>query len=129
MRVRVERFIEPVLLLAALESPFHGYDLPRLLEKWGLSVSAIDLGNLYRVLRFLETEGLLRSSWEEVGGRGRRVYRPTPAGRALLHLWTEGLREHLKQVQTFLQRIEAALAATAARAVDGPKGVNLEEGR
>src|SRR5215467_11072838 len=61
---RVERFAEPALLLLLRERPAHGYDLlERLPELTG--EARIEMGNLYRLLRGLEEEGLVTSEWDD----------------------------------------------------------------
>ena len=60
VRARVERFVEPSLLLLLRERPLHGYELiERLPEVVG--EGRVDVGNLYRLLRALEAEGLVSS--------------------------------------------------------------------
>ncbi len=45
----------------------------------------MDLGNLYRLLRSLEEEGVVASVWDEsLAGPAKRVYRLTPSGEELL---------------------------------------------
>src|SRR5437899_1495492 len=62
VRARVERFVEPSLLLLLRERPLHGYELiERLPEVAG--EGRVDVGNLYRLLRALEAEGLVSSEW------------------------------------------------------------------
>ncbi|GII91038.1 PadR family transcriptional regulator [Sinosporangium siamense] len=73
------------LILAVLEKEaLHGYAIMEELGK--LSSGAIDLptGTLYPGLRRLERIGYLRSSWSTVGGRQRRTYELTSAGRRAL---------------------------------------------
>ena len=67
---RVERFSEPALLLLLRERPSHGYDLlERLPELTG--EQRVEMGNLYRLLRALEEEGLVSSRWSD----GKRTAR------------------------------------------------------
>ena len=79
---RVERFAEPALLLLLRERPAHGYDLlERLPELTG--EARIEMGNLYRLLRGLEEEGLVSSEWDDSSpGPAKRRYAITPAGEA-----------------------------------------------
>src|SRR6476659_9410508 len=75
---RVERFAEPALLLLLRERPAHGYDLlERLPELTG--EARIEMGNLYRLLRGLEEEGLVSSEWDASStGPAKRRYAITP---------------------------------------------------
>jgi PadR family transcriptional regulator, regulatory protein PadR len=107
VRARVERFGEPALLLLLSEGPAHGYDLldrlPELLPE-----ERIDMGNLYRVLRGLEEEGIVDSEWDAgAPGPAKRVYELTDDGRALLDAWAEGLGGAAESIGAFLTRYEA----------------------
>ena len=107
MRARVERFVEPAVLLLLREGSLHGYDLlDRLVELTGEKRGA-DLGNLYRVLRALEEDGFVRSAWHaELPGPAKRVYELTDDGLALLGTWAEALRHTQSEIDSFLTRYE-----------------------
>jgi poly-beta-hydroxybutyrate-responsive repressor len=102
----VERFVEPSLLLLLRERPLHGYELiERLPEVAG--EGRIDVGNLYRLLRALEGEGLVTSEWSaDLPGPAKRTYELTEQGRRLLDRWAEALRESQGVVQRFLDRYD-----------------------
>jgi PadR family transcriptional regulator, regulatory protein PadR len=73
------------LILAVLEEePQHGYAVMEVLQ--ARSGGALDLptGTLYPALRRLERAGYVGSEWSTVGGRKRRTYRLTAAGRHAL---------------------------------------------
>jgi poly-beta-hydroxybutyrate-responsive repressor len=103
----VERFVEPALLLLLSESPLHGYDLLERLPELTGDDRGIDLGNLYRVLRALEDDGLVTSTWHaDIPGPAKRVYELTPAGRGLLSIWADALRRTRTELDGFLERFE-----------------------
>ena len=105
MRSRVERFAEPAVLLLLRERPGHGYDLLERIAE--LAGESIDMGNLYRVLRALEEESLVRSEWHGEGsGPARRSYELTDTGRKLLDEWAESLRDTQRRIGSFLERYE-----------------------
>jgi PadR family transcriptional regulator len=106
VRARVERFVEPSLLLLLRERPLHGYELiERLPEVAG--EGRIDVGNLYRLLRSLEAEGLVSSEWSaELPGPAKRTYELTDEGRRLLDRWAEALRKAQTDLQGFLDRYD-----------------------
>ena len=58
VHARIERFVEPALLLVLRDGETHGYDLAEALAELAPD-DAVDLGNLYRLLRSLEVEGLV----------------------------------------------------------------------
>ena len=106
VRARVERFVEPSLLLLLRERPLHGYDLLERIPELGVE-GRVDIGNLYRLLRALEQEGLVRSEWSaELPGPAKRTYELTEEGHKLLDRWAEALRRAQGTIGTFLERYE-----------------------
>ncbi len=103
---RIERFQIPALLLLLRERQAHGYDLlDRLPELTG--DDRVDVGNLYRVLRALEEQGLVRSEWDEsLPGPAKRTYELTDAGTEALDHWASSLASTRGRIDTFLQRYE-----------------------
>jgi poly-beta-hydroxybutyrate-responsive repressor len=103
---RVERFQVPALLLLLRERRAHGYDLlDRLPEVTG--EARVDVGNLYRVLRSLEGQGLVASEWDEsVPGPAKRVYELTAAGAEALDRWAAALAQTRNRIDGFLHRYE-----------------------
>jgi len=82
--LRIERFIEPCILLLLAQRNRHGYALRDELVQIGLA-QEVDFGNLYRNLRRMERGGIVESHLvEQSTAPTRRVYRITPQGRHLL---------------------------------------------
>ena len=73
VRARVERFVEPCLLLLLRERPMHGYELLEHCPELAAGERGVDLGNLYRILRGLENEGIVASEWQADVPGPRRV--------------------------------------------------------
>src|SRR6266567_7505018 len=106
VRARVERFVEPSLLLLLRERPLHGYELLERIPELGVE-GRVDIGNLYRLLRSLEEEGLVSSEWSaDLPGPAKRTYELTAEGRRLLDRWAEALRSAQGVVQGFLDRYD-----------------------
>jgi poly-beta-hydroxybutyrate-responsive repressor len=106
VRARVERFSEPAVLLLLRERPAHGYELLDALPAL-TGETRVDMGNLYRVLRALEEDGLVRSEWEaDAPGPARRTYELTADGRRLLDEWASALRRSRGRIDAFLERYE-----------------------
>ena len=106
VRARIERFVEPAILLVLSEGPRHGYELIELLPELA-GEDRIDVGNLYRVLRALEEDGLLESQWRgDLPGPAKRTYTLTPAGRKLLDRWAEALRGAQNEITIYLERYD-----------------------
>src|SRR5919204_4197256 len=113
VRARVERFVEPSLLLLLRERPLHGYELLERIPELG--EGRVDIGNLYRLLRKLEDEGLVRSEWSaDLPGPAKRTYELTDEGRRLLDRWAEALRRARQTIGGFLERYEASLATPSS---------------
>lgn len=95
------------------EEPAHGYDLLERLRPLGFNRD--DPGRLYRALRALEGEGLVRSAWEPSGtGPDRRIYELTRAGVEELHVASKGLVEARELLGFFLSRYEEFVAREPA---------------
>ena len=73
------------LLLAVLDDePRHGYAIIEALQERSGGVLNLPTGTVYPALRRLERAGLVESAWSTVGGRERRTYQLTAAGRRML---------------------------------------------
>jgi DNA-binding PadR family transcriptional regulator len=73
------------VLLAALEGgPRHGYAVIEALRQSTDGRLDLPTGTIYPALRRLEAAGLVKGTWSEAGGRRRRTYELTPAGRRRL---------------------------------------------
>ncbi len=106
VNARVERFVEPAVLLLLRERAMHGYELLELVPPL-LGEERLDVGNLYRALRALEDDGVVTSEWDaQLPGPAKRTYRLTDDGRQLLDSWADSLREARGVVDDFLTRYE-----------------------
>ncbi|MFN2185028.1 MAG: helix-turn-helix transcriptional regulator [Anaerolineae bacterium] len=90
---RPVRFMEPTLLLLLHRGPAHGYPLIEQLSEYGLA--DMDSSSVYRMLRDMEEQGWVTSSWEEEETEGppRRVYHLTALGDEVLALWAQDLHQ------------------------------------
>src|SRR2546429_261681 len=104
VRARVERFVEPAVLLLLAEGPRHGYELIESLPEL-VGEERVDVGNLYRFLRTLEEDGIVESEWSaDLPGPARRTYRLTDAGLQVLDGWAGALRQAQTEIAQFLER-------------------------
>ena len=104
VHARIERFVEPALLLLLRDGETHGYDLAESLAELAPD-DTVDLGNLYRLLRSLEVEGVVVSRWrDDLPGRAKRTYALTDDGRALLDSWADALGRAGDTITGFLAR-------------------------
>lgn len=113
-------FLQPCLLLLLREQSDHGYELASRLRP--MHDGDGDSGGVYRALRGLERQGLVRSEWltSDVGP-ARRTYHITPDGLACLELQVRGL-EHIHQVLHLFMERYARVAAVGRR--NGHEGVS-----
>jgi poly-beta-hydroxybutyrate-responsive repressor len=94
------------VLLVLRDSPGHGYELLEQLEAL-MPAERIDMGNLYRILRSLEREGLVASNWDDQApGPAKRIYVITPSGRRVLTQWVEAFQKIEQQISEFRNRYE-----------------------
>jgi len=95
-----------VLLLSLRDGPAHGYELADRLGAW-LPDDQIDLGNLYRLLRAMEHEGLVESEWRrDLPGRSKRTYSLAPEGTRLLDAWAASLGQTEEVLASFRNRYQ-----------------------
>ena len=104
------------LLLAVLEpGPLHGYAIIQALRDGSGGALDLPTGTVYPALHRLERAGLIHATWSVVGGRHRRSYQLTAAGR-------RALAAERTTWQTFATAVSALLqpAPTAAPAPARP---------
>ena len=103
---RVRQFLQPWLLLLLVRRPSHGYEL---MERLSVEEGAPDAdpGVIYPLLRQLEADGLVVSSWDTEGrGPARRLYEVTPEGVEYLHAWAVNIGKTKERLQRFLAEYE-----------------------
>ena len=102
---RVPNFAQPRLLLELAKKTSHGYEL---IERLGQEGSPTpDPGNFYRMLRSLEEDGLVCSTWDtQNSGPARRVYELTDQGMEFLHAWAATIHQTKQSLDRFLSDYE-----------------------
>jgi len=109
-----KNFLRPCLLLLLREHPAHGYDLLERLRPLGFNRD--DPGRLYRALRALENDGLVRSVWEKSSaGPDRRMYELTRAGMEELHESVMSLKATGEILDLFIDRYTDFVTARPPR--------------
>jgi len=102
-------FLRSCLLLLLREEPAHGYELVERTPTLG--VGSQDPGGLYRALRKLEQDGMVRSAWERSeSGPHRRIYQITRAGGEELHRRSLELAAGAEAIETFIARYQEFVA-------------------
>jgi DNA-binding PadR family transcriptional regulator len=85
-------------VLAKLDKPTYGYSLIAELSDTGI---AIEANTLYPLLRRLEGQGLLTSSWNTDGAKPRKYYNTTALGKEIL----DDLKKHWRKTEKNLNMI------------------------
>ena len=110
--------LHPLLLLLIRERPGHGYDLAERLS--GLGVSGVECGHVYRVLRSLERDGMVSSTWTaSASGPARRCYALTSHGHADLQVLMSRLAELDQVLAASLERWQHACSRPAGNPLNG----------
>ena len=116
-------FLRPCILLLLREHPAHGYELLVRVRPFGFEGS--DPGALYRALRALERDSLVRSAWEKSSsGPDRRIYQITRKGAEELHRQARALARVGGTLGVFLSRYEEFVALPRADA-RGPQDLSV----
>jgi DNA-binding PadR family transcriptional regulator len=89
--------------LSRLEDAQYGYSL---IGELGDAGFQIDQGTLYPLLRRLEDQGLLESSWNTEGSRPRRYYRLNDTGRKVLAALAEDWRGMVEVMENLLKEVK-----------------------
>ena len=104
MRAEVLKGHLDALLLAMLEEgPRHGYAVIEALRAASAGRFDLPTGTVYPALHRLERAGLLRGRWSTVGGRRRRTYELTAAGRRALSQERGAWKEFAAAVSALLE--------------------------
>jgi poly-beta-hydroxybutyrate-responsive repressor len=102
VEVRPRNWLVPVILLSLREWNSYGYELMDRTAAFGFE--AMNPGTLYRTLRQMEKDGVVKSKWETSrGGPARRVYSITEAGEAYLDFWAQALKQYQRNMDSFFR--------------------------
>ena len=118
-----ETAVTPVVLGLLQFGPMSGYDIKSNVDHSTRFFWAASYGQIYPELRKLEHEGLVRGEDASNGGRGRRVYELTDAGREALTNWLHGA------TTTIEYRDESLLRLFFADALPREEALGLLEAR
>lgn len=100
-------WLQPFLLLSLQQWQSYGYELIQRLSLFGFA--ALDPGSVYRALRQLEKDGLVRSDWDtSTHGPARRMYSLTDAGEQYLQSWAQALEGYRAMLDQFFTTYRTA---------------------
>jgi poly-beta-hydroxybutyrate-responsive repressor len=119
-------FLRPCLLLLLLDGPSHGYDLIRRLDPFGVTDG--DPGHVYRALRSLERDRMVRSTWApSSAGPARRVYHLTAHGQAAIDSTVPALEHATAVITRYLHTYAAHTGGRGRPAARQPVGAPLPD--
>jgi DNA-binding PadR family transcriptional regulator len=100
----LKRGVLVLVVLLESDEPRYGYSLVERLKERGIPV---EQNTLYPLLRRLEGQDLLESSWDTTTSRPRKYYRISEAGQSV----AESLLKEWRQITRVIHRIAEAKAA------------------
>jgi PadR family transcriptional regulator, regulatory protein PadR len=102
---RSSRFLVPALLLLLAEKSSHGYELTERYSEIGFTEANFDPGAIYRTLKLLESEELIKSRWDtEEAGPAKKIYYITHEGIEMLSSWAVNILKRKEIFEVFIQR-------------------------
>ena len=105
IRDQIRKGSTTLLILVLLsEETMYGYQISQELANRSDGYFEMKEGLLYPLLHRLKREGLIDSKWQTTsGGRRRKYYTITPAGK-------EALQEQSQEWETFMNKLQIVLA-------------------
>ena len=89
-----------LLVLSQLQTPMYGYSLVKKLNEHQIPM---DANTLYPLMRRLEGQGLLKSSWDTSESKPRKYYQITETGREVLEKTREYYKNFSANVENLLE--------------------------
>ncbi len=103
--------LETAILASLAESTSHGYDLVDQIDSLASDLVCVDAGSMYRMLRGMEEEGLVTSSWETPdSGPSRRVYVINERGLEALEMMAHSLSTRAASMEQLAKHARQAAA-------------------
>jgi PadR family transcriptional regulator, regulatory protein PadR len=99
--LEMRRGVITLAVLSQCNQEQYGYSLMKSLSEKGVE---IDQGTLYPLLRRLETQGLLSSSWRLEDARPRRYYLISSEGQQLLPKLVQEWKTMVKMMENMLEK-------------------------
>jgi len=104
------RIVQPAVMAALAKEPLHGYLIVQRLGTMAMfRGQSPDPTGVYRVLKSMERDGLVESTWDMAGsGPARHCYALTPAGHACLEQWLLTLKTYQKSIGELVRTLQHA---------------------
>jgi DNA-binding PadR family transcriptional regulator len=117
-----------ILLVLADETRAHGYELIERVDALVGAEVCVDSGSVYRLLREMESAGLLKSTWQLTErGPNRRIYGLTEQGLLALRAQGEDLRGRAALLEALASEIDKRVSPAARPGSAARPGAGEEE--
>lgn len=97
--IELRRGVQIIVVLQLLKKPQYGYSLLSILDSNGIEIEA---GTLYPLLRRLESQKLLESTWDTTESRPRKFYQISDYGIEVLNILIKEWTSINKQINNVL---------------------------
>jgi len=112
--------LEVAILASLADSDLHGYELVERIAALAGGLVCVDSGTMYRMLRAMEQEGFVTSSWQTAeSGPSRRVYTITTHGLDVLAAMAAALSARAASLEGLAATARAAVTSSRRTAVGG----------
>ncbi|WP_243543915.1 helix-turn-helix transcriptional regulator [Pseudodesulfovibrio tunisiensis] len=99
-----QRYMQPSLLMVLRDGPSYGYELIQRIAEFGFLRGDAPPGMVYRHLRQMDEDGLVRSEWDAEGdGPAKRVYSVTAEGLEVLDAWIHHMERQRDALDNFIR--------------------------
>lgn len=104
---RQERYIQASILLGLLSESSYGYELIGTIQSFGFIEGDAPPGMVYRHLRQMEDDNLVRSRWDTgQSGAAKRIYTITDEGKEVLSYWIAFMKGKAEKLNNFVEMYE-----------------------
>jgi len=101
---RPERYLQASILLGLNTKPSYGYELIGHIQSYGFIDGDAPPGMVYRHLRQMEDDNLVKSAWEtKETGAAKRIYTITEEGKEVLSIWIDYMAAKAKKLHNFIE--------------------------
>jgi DNA-binding PadR family transcriptional regulator len=107
----LDKLVQPAMLAILTKGPLHGYELARKIGSIPGFLDAVpDMSGIYRMLKLLESRGMVSANWDIAEGRRpKRIFAITDTGRQCLENWTNTLQNYHKTIGSLLKATQKAI--------------------
>lgn len=103
---KIESILNAALLLSLMKGPSYGYSIPDNLKDFGINPEDVQYPVIYRLLKDMELNGLVKSKWEfEKSGPSKKVYFITNKGKIYLKEWKSHAKIKFEAISKILNQI------------------------